>query len=79
MSLTAFILHLRPDESLTIHTELDVIRYELSVGVGTRRPQRIVGMVQVDTVKTTHHDVLSEALHRELDTARGKQRSKRIW
>ncbi len=79
MSLTAFVLHLRPDESLTIHSELDVIRYELSVGIGTNRPQRIVGEIQVEAVKTTHHDVLSDALHRELDAARVKQRTKRLW
>ena len=79
MSLTAFVLHLRPDESLTIHTEADVIRYELSVAIGTNRQQRIVGEVSSETVKTSHHDVLSDALHRELDAARVKQRTKRFW
>jgi hypothetical protein len=75
MSLTAFILHLRENESLTIHTESDFVRYELSVGIGTKNPRRIVGSIDIDQIKTTHHDVLAHELHMQLDAARVVQKA----
>ena len=74
MSLTAFVLSLRDNESLTINTTRDFIRYELSVGIGTNRQQRIVGSVDIEQAKSTHYDVLSHELHTRLDAARIKPR-----
>jgi hypothetical protein len=78
MSLSAFILDLRPNESITFNTERDFIRYELSVGIGTKHQRRIVGSVDIEQIKTTHYDVLAHELHTQLDAARGKQRAKRF-
>jgi hypothetical protein len=75
MSLTAFILDLRPNESLTIHNTAKFIRYELSVAIGTNRQQRIVGSIDIEQIKTTHHDVLSHELHMQLDAARVVQKA----
>ena len=75
MSLSAFILDLRPNESLTIHNTAEFVRYELSVGIGTRNQRRIVGSVDIEQMKTTHYDVLAHELHTQLDAARTVQKA----
>lgn len=70
MSLSALILDLRPNESLTFNTDRDFVRYELSVGIGTRHQRRIVGSIDIEQIKTTHYDLISHELHKQLDAAR---------